>query len=93
MIKVYGKPQCMACDQTKKWLERNGLEYEEEQLADHPDIVEEVKASGYTAAPICVTDQGEWWAGLSLERLRAYKAAEQYKKDTQGGVDIPISVS
>ncbi len=26
-------------------------------------------------------------------KLREYEAAEQYKKDTQGGVDIPISVS
>ena len=29
MITVYSKPQCVACDQTKKWLERNGLDYKE----------------------------------------------------------------
>lgn len=93
MITIYSKPQCVSCEQTKKWLERNGLEYKEEQLADHPDVVEEVKASGFTAAPICVTDQGAWWAGLNLGQLKAYKAAEQYKKETAGGVDIPIGVS
>ena len=93
MITIYSKPQCVSCEQTKKWLERNGLEYKEEQLADHPDVVEEVKASGFTAAPICVTDQGIWWAGLNLAQLKAYKAAEQYKKETAGGVDMPVSVS
>ena len=52
MITIYSKPQCVSCDQTKRWLERNGLEYKEEQLADHPDVVEEGTASGFTAAPI-----------------------------------------
>lgn len=93
MITIYSKPQCSACTQTKKWLERNDLEYEEEQLADHPDIVEEVKASGHTAAPICITDQGSWWAGMDLGRLKAYRSVEQYKKESAGGVDKPPSVS
>lgn len=89
-ITVYGKEQCSACDQTKKWLDRNGLEYEEELLVDHPDIVEEVKASGYTSAPICVTDEGIWWAGLNLGQLKAYRLVEEYKKSSAGGVDKDI---
>lgn len=93
MIVIYGKPQCVACDQTKKWLQRNGLEYREEQLADHPDIVEEVKASGYSSAPVCVTDEGEWWAGMNPGKLKAYRAAEQYKKETRGGLTAQVSVS
>ena len=93
MIIVYSKPQCVACDQTKKWLERNGLDYKEEQLADHPDIVEEVKASGHTSAPICVTDEGDWWAGLNPNKLKAYRSQEQYKKESRGGLDSAVSVS
>lgn len=93
MIVVYSKPQCVACDQTKKWLSRHNLPYEEEQLADHPDIVEEVKASGYSAAPICVTDQGHWWAGMNLDKLKGYKATELYKEETRGGLDNPLSIS
>ena len=81
MIVVYGKPQCVACTQTKKWLERNELEYTYEELADHPDVVEEAKASGHTSAPICVTDQGVWWAGMNLDRLKGYRSVEQYKKE------------
>lgn len=93
MIVIYGKPDCVACTQTKRWLERNNLEYKEEQLADHPDVVEEVKASGFTSAPVCVTDQGVWWAGMDLAKLKAYRDAEQYKKEIAGGVDAPVSVS
>lgn len=93
MITIYSKPQCVACTQTKNWLERNGLEYQEEQLADHPDVLEEAKAMGFASAPICVTDRGEQWAGLNPGRLKAYKAVEQYKKDAAGGVDSPVSVS
>lgn len=93
MIVVYGKPQCVACTQTKKWLERNELEYTYEELADHPGVVEEAKASGYTAAPICVTDQGDWWAGVNPDRLKGYRAAEQYKKETGGGLTGSPSIS
>lgn len=93
MIVIYGKPNCMACDQTKKWLERNSLEFDYQQLEDHPDVVAEVKASGYTAAPICVTDQGDWWAGMNLGKLKGYRAAEQYKQETHGGLDAVLSVS
>lgn len=93
MIVVYSKPQCMACDQTKKWLGRKGLAFEEKALADHLDVLEEAKASGIMSAPICVTDQGKVWGGMSLDKLREYEADEQYKKEVEGGVDIPISVS
>lgn len=93
MIVVYSKPQCMACDQTKKWLERKGLAFEEKALADHLDVLEEAKASGIMSAPICVTDQGSAWGGMNLDKLREYEAAERYKEETQGGVDTPISVS
>lgn len=93
MIVVYSKPQCMACDQTKKWLERKGLAFEEKALADNLDVLEEAKASGIMSAPICVTDQGKVWGGMNLDKLREYEAAERYKEETQGGVDSPISVS
>ena len=93
MIVVYSKEDCSACTQTKRWLERNDLEYKEEQLADHPDVVAEAKASGYTSAPICVTDQGVWWAGMNPSKLKAYRAVEQYKKETADGLDTPVSVS
>lgn len=93
MLKLYTKPDCSACTQTKKWLEREKLDFEILQIEDHLDVLEEAKASGAMGAPICVTDQGIWWAGLNLGQLKAYRLVEEYKKSSAGGVDKVPSVS
>lgn len=87
MLTIYTQPDCRACDATKNWLKKRDLDFEALDLADHPGVLEEAKASGALAAPICVTDQGEWWAGLNPGKLKAYKLVEDYKKSSAGGVD------
>lgn len=93
MIVIYGKPDCRGCTATKGWLERRELEYEYKELEDHPEVLAEAQASGALTAPIVVTDQGDWWAGLRPDKLKGYQLAEQYKAEVQGGLDIPISIS
>lgn len=93
MIVVYSKTHCVQCDATKRFLKKHNLPFEERQLADHPDVVEEAKASGILNAPICVTDEGIVWGGMNPDRLKQYRETEEYKKESRGGLDAMLSVS
>jgi glutaredoxin len=63
--------------QTKKEFDKRGIRYEEMQLENHPDMLEQFKLEGLMAAPIIVTDIKKW-SGFRLEKI---KSLESYLKD------------
>lgn len=67
-VTVYTTPACMQCEQTKKVLTREGIEFTVVDLTEHPDKVEEFKARGLMAAPIVTTDVKEW-SGFKLTKI------------------------
>lgn len=69
-VKVYSKPRCSACENTKRKLTRLGVSYEEHSLADTPEILEKAVASGFRAAPIVVAD-GVMWGGFDEAKIEA----------------------
>jgi glutaredoxin-like protein NrdH len=54
--------------QTKKVFDREGIEYTEVDLTQHPDKLDEFKAQGFTAAPIVTTDI-KTWSGFKLPKI------------------------
>ena len=69
MIRVYTKPDCVQCDQTKKFLDRNNLEYVSVDISSDIKAYEKAVAMGFTSAPIVVTENGAW-SGFKLEKLQ-----------------------
>lgn len=67
-VTVYTKPQCVQCDQTKKYLDRNGIEYAVVDLMEDADALKEVTAMGFASAPVVVTDTDQW-SGFKLHKL------------------------
>jgi glutaredoxin len=63
--------------QTKKEFDKRGIRYQEMQLENHPDMLEQFKLEGLMAAPIIVTDIKKW-SGFRLEKI---KSLESYLKD------------
>lgn len=59
-ITVYTKPSCVQCDQTKKYLDRNGLEYNVVDMTENPEALEMVMGLGFQSAPVVITDRGNW---------------------------------
>lgn len=53
-------PTCVQCNQTKKMMDRLGINYTEVDLRDNPEIAEKFKAEGHLSAPIVTTDIKTW---------------------------------
>lgn len=68
MITVYSKPACVQCEQTKKLLTKNGLEFETIDITQDAEAYEKVVAMGFLAAPVVVTENDSW-AGFQPEKI------------------------
>jgi glutaredoxin-like protein NrdH len=73
-VTVYTNPNCVQCEQTKKFLDKEGIEYTVENLQsdeNYEKLVEFVN-QGFKSAPIVVTDT-ETWSGYKPDKLGAIK--------------------
>lgn len=59
-ITIYSTNTCAYCVMVKKWLTSKGLSYEEVNLDEHPERIQEMmKLSGQMAVPVTVVaDEG-----------------------------------
>ena len=70
-VTVYTLPSCVQCNQTKKLLDREGVEFETVQLEDHPDKAAEFKDAGLLQAPIVVVgNDGRRWTGFRPDLIK-----------------------
>jgi len=69
MITVYGREHCVACEYTRKWLERLGHQFDYVDVDDDPTAQRVVAAMGFDHLPIVVTETGTW-AGFKLDLIR-----------------------
>lgn len=73
MITVYTKPSCVQCEQTKKLLTKNGLEFETVDITEDVAAYEKVVAMGFQAAPVVITDD-DAWAGFNPAKINGLVA-------------------
>jgi glutaredoxin-like protein NrdH len=67
-IVVYSNPNCVQCEQTKRFLDQKGIEYESKMIQDSPEVMPLIEEKGYTSAPVVVTDNDSW-SGFRLTKL------------------------
>ena len=68
MITVYSNPNCVQCEQTKRYLSLKGLEFQSKMIQDSPEIMPLIEEKGYRSAPVVVTPDDSW-SGFRLEKL------------------------
>jgi glutaredoxin-like protein NrdH len=73
MIKVYTNENCVQCDQTKKFLDSEGIAYEVKPFAENPDDLKRFVDLGFRAAPIVETEN-DVWSGFKIDKLKSLKA-------------------
>lgn len=76
MIKVYGrpddyKPKCYQCVAVKRWLEKNNIQYEYLDVADHSEYLHGL---GIRALPVVVVREGFAFGGNDVAKLQQIKA-------------------
>ena len=73
MTTVYTKPACVQCDMTKRYMDKNGIEYDTVDITQNPDALDMILSMGFSSAPVVLSPMGNW-AGFRpdmLERLAA----------------------
>jgi glutaredoxin-like protein NrdH len=70
MTTVYTNPNCVQCDQTKRYLDLKGISYEVVDLSENQEALEMVVGLGFKSAPVVITDTDKW-SGFRLDKLSA----------------------
>ena len=75
MLTVYSKPNCIQCEMTKMWLNRNKIKYETVDVSEHPEKLEEIKLNGFQQLPVVTLDKyfENAWSGFNVDRLEELK--------------------
>jgi glutaredoxin-like protein NrdH len=78
MVTVYTNPNCVQCEQTKRYLNLNEVEYSTIDLSTDEKSLEMVLGLGFKAAPVVITDD-DMWSGFRLDNLS--KLVESLRTD------------
>lgn len=68
MITVYTKPACVQCEQTKKLLTKNGLEFETIDITQDEEAYNKIVGMGFLAAPVVIAGEDSW-AGFQPDKI------------------------
>ena len=68
MIKIYSKPNCMACNFSKKYLDDKGVKYEEIDVFQDDDALAMLRDKGFSQMPV-VDVNGEFHTGFQPNKL------------------------
>jgi len=67
-VTVYSNPNCVPCDNTKRFLTLKGIEFEAKMISDSPEIYPLIQENDYKSAPIVVAGDKSW-SGFRLDKL------------------------
>lgn len=68
MTTVYTKPACVQCDMTKRYMDKNGIDYNTVDITQDPDALDMILGMGFSSAPVVISDKGSW-AGFQPEKI------------------------
>lgn len=54
MIKVYSKPKCVQREMTKEFLKQKNVEFEEINIEENEEALEQIKAIGLKRLPVVI---------------------------------------
>lgn len=67
-VTLYKTPNCQQCKATARMFEKKGIIFDEINLEQHPELLEQFKSIGHTAAPIVVAGNKSW-SGFRIGRI------------------------
>lgn len=73
MTTVYTKPACVQCDMTKRYMDKNGIEYTTVDITENQDALDMILEMGFQSAPVVISEQGSW-AGFQPDKLNLLAA-------------------
>jgi len=74
MTTVYTKPACVQCDMTKRYMDKNGIEYTTVDITKDPEALDMILEMGFQSAPVVISEAGNW-AGFQPDKINLLLAA------------------
>jgi glutaredoxin-like protein NrdH len=74
MTTVYTKPACVQCDMTKRYMDKNGIEYTTVDITKDPEALDMILGMGFQSAPVVISEAGNW-AGFQPDKINLLLAA------------------
>ena len=72
-VTVYSKDHCRQCRGVKRWLKSNGIAFNEINVSEQPEYIQEVKDLGFSSLP--VIKSGDFvFSGFDVPKLNELKA-------------------
>lgn len=68
MTIVYTKPNCVQCDMTKRYMDKNGISYETIDITENEEALQMILDMGFKSAPVIISEAGNW-AGFQPDKL------------------------
>ena len=72
-VTVYSKDKCQQCKGVKRWLKSNGIAFNEINVSEQPEYIQEVKDPGFTSLPV-VKSEDLVFSGLDIPKLNELKS-------------------
>lgn len=72
-VTVYSKDRCQQCKGVKRWLKSNGIAFNEINVSEQPEYIQEVKDLGFTSLPV-VKSEDLVFSGLDIPKLNELKS-------------------
>lgn len=72
-VTVYSKDKCQQCKGVKRWLKSNGIAFNEINVSEQPEYIQEVKDLGFTSLPV-VKSEDLVFSGLDIPKLNELKS-------------------
>lgn len=73
MTTVYTKPACVQCDMTKRYMDKNNIEYTTIDITQDPDALDMILGMGFSSAPVVISEKGSW-AGFQPDKINLLAA-------------------
>ncbi len=65
---VYTKPACVQCDMTKRYMDKNGIEYTTVDITKDSEALDMILGMGFQSAPVVISKAGSW-AGFQPDKI------------------------
>lgn len=70
---IYTKPDCPACDATKKYFSKYGVEYVSVDITENDEALNLIKSLGYNYTPVVVVNESNHWQGFRPDKIASLK--------------------
>lgn len=67
---IYTKSMCSQCDNTKQLFAKLGIDYNEINIEENPEVIDFLKAEGFMSAPVVFTADDSW-SGFNKEKIES----------------------